>query len=160
MQARNSTAEEVSAVEPVRPVNALTPEADSIKVLVTVGASGGARDHTDSVGEQGLASCWSISRPSHSPYVSAGRQYPPECRWCRTSIVMQKVMISVMAVNQPMFIKPTKVKLEERGRDHVGEGRHEACGLKACKGFTPRNAKRRSNQRTEEKRAACLTRRP
>ena len=49
--------------------------------------------------------------------------------------IMQKVMIRVMAVNQPMFKKPAKSNLKSVVADHVGEGRHEGCGLQGGEGI-------------------------
>ena len=49
--------------------------------------------------------------------------------------IMQKVMIRVMAVNQPICRNPSKVELEEGGLHHVGEGGHEGGGGEGGEGI-------------------------
>ena len=130
MQARKRTAV-VSAVRPVRPP-ASTPEADSMKV-VTVEVPVAAPAMVPMASESRASFILGIL-PSLST-MPAREAVPTRVPMVSNISIMQKVMIRVMAVNQPMFTKPAKVKLEEGGGDHVGEGGHEACGLKACKGI-------------------------
>ena len=55
--------------------------------------------------------------------------------------IMQKVMISVMAVNQPMFIKPAKSNLKSVVETMSAKGGTKLAVSRLAKGFTPRNAK-------------------
>ena len=55
--------------------------------------------------------------------------------------IMQKVMIRVMAVNQPMFTKPAKSNLKRVVETMSAKGGTKLAVSRLANGFTPRNRK-------------------
>ena len=96
------------------------------------GASGSARDRTDGVGEQGLLHVGHLALLIHHAGAGGGAHQSAD----GVEHIDHAEGDDQRDGGEPADVhKARKVKLEERGRDHVGEGRHEACGLKACKGI-------------------------
>ena len=136
MQARKRTAV-VSAVRPVRPP-ASTPEADSMKV-VTVEVPVAAPAMVPMASESRASFILGIL-PSLST-MPAREAVPTRVPMVSNISIMQKVMIRVMAVNQPMFTKPAKSNLKRVVETMSAKGGTKLAVSRLANGFTPRNRK-------------------
>ena len=134
IQARNSTPV-VRAVRPVRPP-ASTPEADSTKVVtVEVPVQAPA---TVPIASDSRASFMLGMLPSLST-IPAREAVPTRVPMVSNMSIMQKVMTSVMAVNQPISRNPEKLNLNRVVSTMSVKGGAKEAVARDAKGLTPRN---------------------
>ena len=124
----------VIAVRPVRPP-ASTPAADSTKV-VTVEVPVRAPHTVPTASDSKACFIWGIL-PSASS-IFAREAVPTRVPMVSNMSMMQKVMMRVMEVNQPILKKPLKSNLKSVVSAMSLKGGSQEAVIKEAKGFSPR----------------------